>query len=133
MVFHNVIEDDQTNFEEWIIPQTELSFGKKIVHQSNHSIFNGKWHGDVIIHMFNTSKPESKIDYLNNVSALMNIRHENIVSFMGWTPMYYDKMDIIITNPVRAISLYAARQSEFINNMSEAKKMSIVCQVCKVH
>jgi len=129
MEFHNVIEDDLTNFEEWIIPQTELSFGKKIVHQSNHSIFNGKWHGDVIIHMFNTSKPESKIDYLNNVSALMNIRHENIVSFMGWTPMYYDKMDIIITNPVRAISLYAARQSELTNNMSEAKKMSIVCQI----
>ena len=83
--------------------------------------------------MFNTSKPESKINYLNNVSALMNIRHENIVSFMGWTPMYYDKIDMIITNPVRAQSLYAARQSELTNHMSEAKKMSIVCQVCKVH
>ena len=73
MLFHNVIEDDQTNFEEWIISQNELSFGKKIVHQSNHSIFNGKWHGDVIIHMFNTSKPESKINYLNNVIVLRNL------------------------------------------------------------
>ena len=71
---------------------------------------DGKWHGDVIIHMFNTSKPESKIDYLNNVSALMNIRHENIVSFVGWTPMYYDKMGIII-----GLNVYQSAVTTFSN------------------
>ena len=63
----------------------------------------------------------------------MHIRHENIVSFMGAASnllLPFDeqlKSYLIVTNPVRAESLYA--KSDQLDQIQLAKKMSIAYQV----
>ena len=71
--------------------------------------------------------------YYEKVKALMHIRHENIVSFMGAASnllLPFDeqlKSYLIVTNPVRAESLYA--KSDQLDQIQLAKKMSIAYQV----
>ena len=133
-----MIEDEPSEdfLGEWAISHEELYFGKKTVDHYTHQIYQGKWHGDVVIHSFEISKNDSKSVevYYEKVKALMHIRHENIVSFMGTaTPLRADtrlKSYLIVTNPVRAESLYAT--SDRLNNMFVATKMSIACQVIRI-
>lgn len=133
-VFHEVIEDEdpplasmsaQDILGEWKINHTELHFGKKIVESAGTNISHGKWHGDVVIHTFDTN--EKIDDYLRNIKALMHIRHENIVSFMGASTVDDLGLGYIITNPVRAESLHA--KSSGLASMPVITKMSIACQV----
>ena len=133
-VFHEVIEDEDPPLSaedilgEWQINHQELYFGKKIVDGKSHQIYHGKWHGDIVIHTFAADDKRSTETYFQNVKALMHIRHENIVCFMG-ASIYGDtvKCYAIITNPVRAESLFA--KSTSLSSMFVAKKMSIACQV----
>ena len=121
---------------EWAINHEELYFGKKIVDDKNHQIFNGKWHGDIVIHSFKISNSDQKSVevYFEKVKALMHIRHENIVSFMGAaSSINYEtnlKTYLIVTNPVRAESLFAT--SDRLNGMFVATKMKIACQVSQI-
>jgi hypothetical protein len=98
-----------------------------------HSVYNGKWHGDVVIHTFSMKKSDKRAieSYFSNVKALMHIRHENIVSFMGASTFNSSPKDLIsytiITNPVRAESLHA--KSGELANMDVTTKMSIASQV----
>ena len=81
-----------------------------------------------------SSDKKSVETYYDKVKALMHIRHENIVSFMGASASNQNDGDLksyaIITNPVRAESLYS--RSENLSSMYVATKMSIACQVCIV-
>ena len=132
-----MIEDEPSEdfLGEWAISHEELYFGKKMVDHQSHQIYHGKWHGDVVIHSFEISKTDSKSVevYYEKVKALMHIRHENIVSFMGAaTSLSAEtrlKSYLIVTNPVRAESLFAT--SDRLNNMFVATKMSIACQVIR--
>ena len=139
-MFHEVVEDEPINnfLGEWEISHDELYFGKKIVDHNSHQIYHGKWHGDVVLHSYQISKYDRKSVevYYEKVKALMHIRHENIVSFMGAsTSLGQDethlKSYLIVTNPVRAESLFAT--SDRLNNMFVATKMSIACQVIRFH
>ena len=108
---------------EWAIKPEELYFGKRIVNEKFHAIYHGKWHGDVVIHSFDMAPHDSKSieSYYEKVKALMHIRHENIVSFMGAAK---SSSYLIVTNPVRAESLYSSQL-----HLHVAKKMSIAYQV----
>ena len=68
-----MLEDEtQRSIQEWTIPYDELSFGKKIVDHPTHSVFSGKWHGDVIIHTF-----ETRYVQFQQPSKLVHILTEN--------------------------------------------------------
>ncbi len=112
---------------EWQINHEELYFGKLIVDGKRHQIFKGKWHGDVVIHTFAAEDKKSTNAYFEHVKALMHIRHENIVSFMGASAFPDLKRYTIITNPVRAESLFA--KSAELPGMFVTRKMSIARQV----
>ena len=131
-------EDSPDNIlGEWAIKPEELYFGKRIVNEQSHSIYNGKWHGDVVIHSFKMSDRDQKSveSYYEKIKALMHIRHENIVSFMGAASnlllqsSYEEQLKsyLIVTNPVRAESLFA--KSDQLNQIQLTKKMSIAYQV----
>ena len=76
-----------------------------------------------------SSRQDNDTEYQRYAKALVNIRHENIVSFMGTCSItnFPYRIDTIITNPVRAVSLFSKRAD--LANMSVAQKMSITCQV----
>lgn len=143
-VFHEVIEDDGSSgsdsqdctFEavkqslgEWQIPHEEITFGKKIVSggKFGHDVFTGKWHGDVVIHSFRTNASQEIRNYLSNIKTLTQIRHENIVLYMG-ASVVQDQMYNIVTNPVKAESLHSYLSS--LNSpMDVEKTLSIAKQL----
>ena len=102
-----------------------------MVDVQNSQIVHGKWHGDVVIHTFNIGNDDKKSQetFYDKVKSLMHIRHENIVSFMGASIFGENdiKNYIIVTNPVKAESLFAKTAS--LPNMFVATKMNIACQV----
>ncbi|XP_033109674.1 kinase suppressor of Ras 2-like [Anneissia japonica] len=65
---------------EWSIPFENLKFGKCIRRGTYSTEYRGQWHGDVIIHTRDVQEEE---DFLEEVSMLSMIRHENIALFMG--------------------------------------------------
>ena len=68
-----MLEDEtQRSIQEWTIPYDELSFGKKIVDHPTHSVFSGKWHGDVIIHTFKTRYVHCTVSTAFKVSSYFN-------------------------------------------------------------
>ena len=121
------VELDPPSQQEWTISPNELTFGKKIVDHPTHSIFTGKWHGDVIIHTFNITNSKAEVKYKDYVKDLINIRHENIVSFMGTSFIPMLDLNAIITNPVRALSLRVKRTD--LAKTSIFRKMDVTCQV----
>ncbi|XP_059081900.1 tyrosine-protein kinase receptor TYRO3-like [Tigriopus californicus] len=143
-VFHEVVEDDGSSgsdspdctFEavkqslgEWQIPHDEITFGKKIVGggRFGHDVFTGKWHGDVVIHSFRTNASQEIRNYLSNIKTLTQIRHENIVLYMG-ASVVQDQMYNIVTNPVKAESLHSYLSS--LNSpMDVEKTLSIAKQL----
>jgi serine/threonine protein kinase len=70
-----------------------------------HDVLNGRWHGDVIVHAFKTNDHQDVRDFLRRVRTLTQIRHENIVLYMG-AAVHGDTYSIV-TNPVRGESLHA--------------------------
>ncbi|XP_063684015.1 kinase suppressor of Ras 1-like isoform X3 [Bolinopsis microptera] len=74
----SVISDWGINFEELII-------GKKIGDGRTGQVYEGKWHGDVVIKIYHIPHPtkEQLAQFRREVQMLRKVRHENIVLFMG--------------------------------------------------
>ncbi len=66
-----------------------------------HSVHAGRWHGDAVVHVFGAGQVRR---YLRQVRALTQVRHENLVLYMGAAVVEGGPYSIV-TNPVRAESL----------------------------
>lgn len=67
--------------KEWAIPHTKLKYGKCLRAGRNTATYAGNWHGEVLIHTRNDVHDLE--EFLEEVSLLSMIRHENIALFMG--------------------------------------------------
>uniref|UniRef100_A0A5S6Q9K1 Protein kinase domain-containing protein n=1 Tax=Trichuris muris TaxID=70415 RepID=A0A5S6Q9K1_TRIMR len=76
----NLISD----LREWTISSKDLSFDECILDGRSNKIYRGRWHGAVMINTYKLEQTEENVArFLEEVSMLNNIRHENIVLFMG--------------------------------------------------
>ncbi|XP_072038094.1 uncharacterized protein [Amphiura filiformis] len=67
--------------KEWAIPHENLKYGKCLRAGRNSATYSGNWHGEVLIHTRNDVHDLE--EFLEEVSLLSMIRHENIALFMG--------------------------------------------------
>lgn len=65
---------------EWSVPNIDIQYGECVVEGRRVDTFRGKWHGDVMIHKYQS---EDLDQFLQDVHTLTKIRHENIALFMG--------------------------------------------------
>ncbi|XP_022105838.1 kinase suppressor of Ras 1-like isoform X2 [Acanthaster planci] len=76
-----VDHDIREAVKEWWIPNSDLKYGMCLRAGRNGSTYRGNWHGEVLIH---TRRHVEDVDaFLEEVSVLSMIRHENIALFMG--------------------------------------------------
>ncbi|XP_038070910.1 kinase suppressor of Ras 1-like [Patiria miniata] len=76
-----VDHDIREAVKEWSIPHENLKYGICLRAGRNGSTYRGNWHGEVLIH---TRLHVEDVDaFLEEVSVLSMIRHENIALFMG--------------------------------------------------
>lgn len=70
---------------DWGINYEELVIGKKIGDGRTGQVYEGKWHGDVVIKIYHIPHPtrEQLAQFRREVQMLRKVRHENIVLFMG--------------------------------------------------
>ena len=110
---------------EWRIPADELTFLKRIVaggEFGGHDIYSGRWHGDVVIHSFRNGAA-----CLEQVRALTQIRHENLVLYMGAS--VEDLRYNIVTNPVKAQSLHSRLRAASMPRLDEDYTVSVSKQL----
>jgi serine/threonine protein kinase len=94
---------------EWFILPEELTFFNRVVDGGafGHDVFQGRWHGDVVIHSIGSTSPTEVRSFLKQVRDLTQIRHENLVNYMGASVLEGSPVYNIVTNPVKAESLHA--------------------------
>ncbi|XP_071486124.1 uncharacterized protein [Diadema antillarum] len=70
------------SLSEWTIPHRDLVYGRLVETGKMGNTFKGRWHGEVLIQTRDSTSV--KVDeFLDEVSMLSMIRHENIALFMG--------------------------------------------------
>ena len=87
-----------------------MTCGKRLVDGGafGRSVHHGRWHGDVVVHVFSgTGDPAVRRRFLRQVRALTQVRHENLVLYMGAAAVDGGGRFSIVTNPVRAESLHS--------------------------
>ena len=94
-----------------------MSLGARLVDggRFGHSVHSGRWHGDAVVHVFDADTAGQVRGYLAAVRRLTQVRHENLVLYMGAAVMPAPSSDasangrtaMIVTNPVRAESLHS--------------------------
>ncbi len=82
-----------------------MTCGKRLVDGGSfgHSVHSGRWHGDAVVHVFAAGQVRQ---YLRQVRSLTQVRHENLVLYMGAAALDGGPY-CIVTNPVRAESLHS--------------------------
>ncbi len=114
---------------EWEINKGEVTTGKVLVDggRFGRQVLTGRWHGDVVVHRFVESSRGSENGYyaaleaaeaaaaarrsfLRAVRALTQVRHENLVLYMGASVDFSAREYCIVTNPVRSESLHSRLQ-----------------------
>ncbi|PFX34483.1 raf homolog serine/threonine-protein kinase phl-like [Stylophora pistillata] len=119
-------EDIKKSLREWSIPYSDLQFGEIVGVSPKGYVYKGRWHGDIMIHTRRRSTKEEVEEFLNEVSVLSMIRHENVVLFMG--ACLEPPNLAVITSVRRGLSLYNhlhVRQDLF----SLQSKISIAKQI----
>nr|XP_006826018.1 PREDICTED: kinase suppressor of Ras 2-like [Saccoglossus kowalevskii] len=74
-------EDIHSKLDEWKINYDDIEFNQCLKRGKNTAIYRGRWHGDVVIHTYHSSRDVN--EFLEEVAILSRIRHENIELFMG--------------------------------------------------
>lgn len=97
-------EDIKKSLREWSIPYSDLQFGEIVGVSPKGYVYKGRWHGDIMIHTRRRSTKEDVEEFLNEVSVLSMIRHENVVLFMG--ACLEPPNLAVITSVRRGLSLY---------------------------
>uniref|UniRef100_A0A914QHQ8 Raf homolog serine/threonine-protein kinase n=1 Tax=Panagrolaimus davidi TaxID=227884 RepID=A0A914QHQ8_9BILA len=71
----------------WEIRSWEIEIGRKIGSGCFGTVYKGKYFGDVAIKVLNVPDPTPTLlkVFRNEMALLRNIRHPNILNFMGWT------------------------------------------------
>ncbi|XP_013784198.2 kinase suppressor of Ras B-like [Limulus polyphemus] len=75
--------DARETLGEWCIPFNDLQFGQRLRHGRQGDIYRGRWHGEVLIYTFRQQRQTELCQFLDDVTQLSMIRHENVVLFMG--------------------------------------------------
>ena len=86
---------------EFRIKYSELEFHETTKTESLSTICQGRWHGDVVIHTCQPQDDEDVHSWLEDVRTLTNIRHENVVLYMG--ACVEPPRFAIITSPIKVI------------------------------
>ena len=111
------------------IKQSELQFGRLLRRPGPHSRINlGRWHGDVVIHSCNPQDDEDVKTWLAEVRSLANIRHENLVLYMG--ACVEPPLFAVITSPVKAESLHTVAVVRG-KKLAAAAKLSVLRQTAE--
>ncbi|XP_014664712.1 PREDICTED: kinase suppressor of Ras 1-like isoform X2 [Priapulus caudatus] len=80
---HATLDNEQDSLAEWHIPYGSLEI-RDIVRQSQRgTTYRGRWHGDVMVHAFQSSSQLDVDRFWEEVKVLSMIRHENVALFMG--------------------------------------------------
>ncbi|XP_076350130.1 uncharacterized protein LOC143246829 isoform X2 [Tachypleus tridentatus] len=75
--------DARETLGEWCIPFNDLQFDQRLRQGRQGDIFRGHWHGEVLIYTFRQQRQNELRLFLDDVTQLSMIRHENVVLFMG--------------------------------------------------
>ncbi|XP_071965062.1 kinase suppressor of Ras 2-like isoform X2 [Antedon mediterranea] len=112
--------------KEWSIPFENLKFRKRIRHGAYSNEYRGQWHGDVIIH---TREVQTEEDFLEEISMLSKIRHENIALFMG---ACIDAPNFCVVTSIRGVSLYdRIHRASRDNRLSLNSRVHIARQIAQ--
>ncbi|KAF7260531.1 hypothetical protein EG68_04076 [Paragonimus skrjabini miyazakii] len=89
---------------EFNIPFRDIKLTECIGKGNRKSIYKGRWHGAVVVHIFDNLTREEEIRFRRDVMRLMMTRHENIALFMG--ACIEPPTFAIVTSACIGISLY---------------------------
>ncbi|CDW57088.1 kinase suppressor of Ras (KSR) [Trichuris trichiura] len=119
-----------SDLREWTISSDDLSFDECILDGKANQIYKGRWHGAVMINIYKDRQTKENMDrFLEEVSVLNNIRHENIVLFMG--VVMEPALLAVVTSVQNGDSLYNSLHVKG-QVLSQASKLSIARQVAQV-
>lgn len=102
-------EDDQSRTDElveWRIPYEDLQIGRKVRSGRRHDIYQGRWHGEVMIHVYHINTADESETFWKQVKSMSMIRHENVSLFMGICTDILLPQLAIVTSVRKAKSLY---------------------------
>ncbi|KFD48396.1 hypothetical protein M514_10748 [Trichuris suis] len=118
-----------SDLREWTISSNDLSFDECILDGKSNQIYKGRWHGAVMINIYKDRQTEENMGrFLEEVSVLNNIRHENIVLFMG--VVMEPALLAVVTSVQNGDSLYNSLHVKG-QVLSQVSKLSIARQVAQ--
>ncbi|GAB6026977.1 hypothetical protein CHUAL_013646 [Chamberlinius hualienensis] len=115
---------------EWRIPYQDLEIGRRLRRGRSHDIYKGRWHGEVMIHVYHVNTDEQSETFWKQVKSMSMIRHENISLFMGICTDIHLGQLAIVTSVRKAQSLYEQIHVEKVH-CPLAKKIHIARQVAQ--
>ncbi|CAH8464958.1 unnamed protein product [Schistosoma turkestanicum] len=89
---------------EFNIPFADIKLLKCLQKGERKAIYNGHWHGEVDVHIFEDLSRTERKRFWRDITRLMMTRHENIALFMG---VCVDPPNFaIVTSSCKGVSLY---------------------------
>ncbi|BFY98065.1 hypothetical protein BsWGS_01105 [Bradybaena similaris] len=73
----------KSSLKDFSIDFKDLNLGELSRKGRHCKIYKGRWHGDVIVHVFGKLRQKDKDAFWANLNKLCRIRHENIMLFMA--------------------------------------------------
>lgn len=102
----NLRRESDDELVEWRIPYEDVQIGKKVRSGRSHDIYKGRWHGEVMIHVYHINTADESETFWKQVKSMSMIRHENISLFMGICTDINLPQLAIVTSVRKAQSLY---------------------------
>lgn len=89
---------------EWNIEYSDIKIKERIREGVAYNIYRGRWHGDVLVNLFHENDESVVEAFIEEVTKLAKIRHENICLFMGAS---FNRDNLaIVTSDLKGTSVY---------------------------
>lgn len=126
--FEEEQEEGENSSEEWWIPSSEVALNYIISSTDRETIYSGYWHGNVQVHTRHLSSSCSMSCFLDEVSTLSCVRHENIQLFMGACCDHSGQSLALIMSELKGDTLFA-RLHKYGHEFTGPSKAMILKQI----
>lgn len=123
-------EGDVSGWDDWRITESEVSLGTVISSTEKETVYNGYWHGNVQVRSRRVREVEDLICFLDEVTTLSCIRHENVQLFMGACLSMQEGSLAIVMSEIKGDSLHT-RLHSLGHAFTNSSKVKILRQVAE--